>query len=1551
MLQKLNEISKGKNMMWNKVIAVMLVITLTFANFILLGVVAGKGAISYAADNLEAQTNSTQHSNVKFDAYFIKDGSKAHTLMLDASETSKLYFALNVRNNGYLKNASIELNNNNYSIAAQLQASEIMEKIEENKIILKQINYGTEAIVDLPILLEINNEFEKNNVNKQSSLILRGTYVTKDGKEVEIEKEIKISLGWTDSTNVKLVSDISKYMVNDEQKEIFLQEKVELNKEEKSLPLQKTILEIEVPRYNSILPEKINVIVNELGLTTGKQNENIEFSDENWKYDNQTGKLTIEVENKELNGIVWAGIGKDEFAINYIYGEEAYNAKQEQNEVKTNVLAKVYNYSGKEIKENIITSEQTKVLSEEIGNVITGYTEIEQNILKGNMYANCNSNNRAYETKYNVKQIIEISYLNKTESIKMEELPEQFLDENGDKNSTKIGGLNYTYYEKTLIDVDNFNKILGQDGYITIADNAGNEIGRIDANTKQEEGNYVISYEEKQDSIILKTSTPIAEGNLIINHKKAIKADLPYTRNQIVAFKQLQANTSLTNNQEEVVLSGASELKETSTKVDMSINKQTITSEKENVEIKLELNNTNDQSDLFVNPKFIIELPKNIITAKIEKAEVLFDDELKVKNYTVNTNEKGNKQLEINLTGTQTKYNTVPNTNGTTINIQAKLGASQTQQGTAILKVENGNSIQYSPDAVTNVTLNSYIATYLDITVDNIGTSVITVEENEEKEINVKGETIKTESLAENATQEQESKEENEQYLKMIVKSNTEENSVLKAGEKYVYKINLFNETPAELGKAPKWTEEDTAKETELKSKIEELEKLSDLTDEQTAELNNLWVELSTLYTKYAAGEQKEYNELMKEKLEKSNKLAEQIEEYMKLKETTVLTEEQSKRLEELQNIVGTIVTLIEEIETLSKNEPLTDEQEQRIKELSEELNEKTELLTLLTEKQEQRLSELEKKIEDGTISNEDDVTIRNVKLEVNLPKYIKYTSTKITNDIGESLEGKEFKYDDKNNTLILELDEYPQNDMLILEIETTVQKLGQEYKKQLESIINLEYEQQNRKEKIQEQQKLTIGKMEIELIKTIEGLKEINKVGDEITFKLKINNIGGISCSTINGIFKLPDGLNFRKMQYGINDSKYELSNQNVKITEEGIIVPIADINAGDSIYVYVTAVIENTENENLEASASIKYRENIEDDFQEQKALWNINVIDEINNSDNPNEEEENLGEEQSTTYSISGIAWIDENPDGIKSENEKGLPQTKVMLVDVSTNKTIQTLTTDENGQYEFTNINSGEFQVIFEYNQKEYSLTEYKKTSEEEVNSDAIKVEEGIAITDVIKLSNKNIRNINIGLINIPKLDFKLEKRVSKITVQNKQETKTYNFNEVEIAKVEVDSKYINGTVVMIEYTIKVTNEGDVAGTIEKIVDYTPSNMVFSSDLNSSWIQDNSGNLYNTELSQISIEPGETKQISLVLRKNMTEFNTGTINNRAEIVELSNKENLKDQDSIPNNKAQNEDDLSMANVIIGIKTGSVALYVFLIISSLILLAVGIYFIRKI
>ena len=72
-----------KNKKVGKILAIMLVITMTFVNIAFLG----KSLISYALDEtLEAQGTSTQHNNVKFDAYFIDNGGRTlHSVAFDAT--------------------------------------------------------------------------------------------------------------------------------------------------------------------------------------------------------------------------------------------------------------------------------------------------------------------------------------------------------------------------------------------------------------------------------------------------------------------------------------------------------------------------------------------------------------------------------------------------------------------------------------------------------------------------------------------------------------------------------------------------------------------------------------------------------------------------------------------------------------------------------------------------------------------------------------------------------------------------------------------------------------------------------------------------------------------------------------------------------------------------------------------------------------------------------------------------------------------------------------------------------------------------------------------------------------------------------------------------------------------------------------------------------------------------------------------------------------------------------------------------------------------------
>ena len=118
------------------------------------------------------------------------------------------------------------------------------------------------------------------------------------------------------------------------------------------------------------------------------------------------------------------------------------------------------------------------------------------------------------------------------------------------------------------------------------------------------------------------------------------------------------------------------------------------------------------------------------------------------------------------------------------------------------------------------------------------------------------------------------------------------------------------------------------------------------------------------------------------------------------------------------------------------------------------------------------------------------------------------------------------------------------------------------------------------------------------------------------------------------------------------------------------------------------------------------------------------------------------------------------------------------------------------------------------------------------------------------------------------------------------------------------------------------------------------------MTFNSNLNPDWYTGTDGNLYTSSLSEIELKPGETRELKLVLTKQMTAENTGVVNNNAEIYEDFNIYGISDVNSTPANKVQNENDMSAADAILTIKTGESLIYVSVIITSIILGAVVIF-----
>ena len=113
-------------------------------------------------------------------------------------------------------------------------------------------------------------------------------------------------------------------------------------------------------------------------------------------------------------------------------------------------------------------------------------------------------------------------------------------------------------------------------------------------------------------------------------------------------------------------------------------------------------------------------------------------------------------------------------------------------------------------------------------------------------------------------------------------------------------------------------------------------------------------------------------------------------------------------------------------------------------------------------------------------------------------------------------------------------------------------------------------------------------------------------------------------------------------------------------------------------------------------------------------------------------------------------------------------------------------------------------------------------------------------------------------------------------------------------------------------------------------------------MFSSELNPQWYKGSNGKLYSSQLSNTIINPGETKEIKLILTKGMNENNTGTFKNTANILDTNNLSGIEEKDL--------ENNASFAEIILSIKTGGPELYITITIISILIIATGAYVINK-
>lgn len=1565
----------------------------------------GSGLISYAAD---------EQNQITFNAQILDSEGKE---VKEADITSELNLHLSIAvKEGNLKNVNLDLSNCNFKLK------------DESGI--DQINAGENKELNLPIVARNDNKFNLDLLNMESKIKLTGTY-SNDNKTEEVNKEKTVSVKWNAQELYNMDDETRKatkvleneiitnktYTIDGEEKRV-VQVKIKSGIKDNIYPIEKTQItanplesgKMEEGKFvaeNELKAEKVEVVAYSTKATNGKDGSaDFGKTEENklgsWKYDSESGKITITVNNSkdENNCVAWAKNAVDEFVITYIYNEESVkNVNAFRTVVESNL--KLYTDEGEHKKTvRYWVTNTEKAMPIEL-NIQAPESLSKRNIQKGESFA------EAWTLNISNTQIggdiLAVSKIDKLNIADSEDIKP------------------VTHYNATYINKEDFINILGENGEIVILNMAtGEELGKITKESTIENNDKIlgISYSENASQIGVQISKPVKAGKLSIASRKTLNiSSVEEYVSKIDKIDSLTINAIAgiqKAGEEEFIYSTETISKQISlvspkSNAELGINlgkdKETLPVGEENkVDFTVTLHTSKETDKLFNNPTVQIELPEQVKEASIvENTEGISNaNGLELKGITINNN-----IIEVKLTGNQGEYVDY-NGQDTTITFSANLKTPELQPtttGDIKLTVVNGeekieDSKQVTFSAEKGIILANSISNYngeepeILAIKENSKTGLLSEEKsaiaqvkgtiinNTEKDVenvvvvgNFAGEgstitpILKEQIAVENATVEYSADGQTWEAYN-AEKASTYKNykiTFAKLADKSITTFTYKIEIPENLG-ANKSINSTYAIKIEDKA-----QKAATITLETPQKIE---IEVSAKAISDTIYEEQEVTFTV-DVTNKSNVTAKNVSLEASLpEELELVSKPENFDIEAGKTITKTITAKVKalpeetkqkDITTTIKATPNGKEDQAKTVEVKNVVKQ-----ALIKATIEDAYSDGAEFIYEGgqlgyktTITNVSDETLTNVVITSKLPEGTKLNTKEIGVYKYEATEDPDMMKVEKIDIDIKESGENGSIIYIIPKLEKG-QTINIEIKMKADKLDKNVYEKEisyNEVISINEMEDYTLRKDDIiikpnyEISFSSENLTDSSRntyvnPGDEISYTLNIKNKTRFTQDIEINISEITGLKQLTKVEEAISIGNSYAIKKEIK-PEETYRLDIKgianDAKEEDSI-INFKAII----------SQIIQDREGISETreivLKEETTEYRIKGT-KIDEPDKPiDPDDPDIPVEK--TYSISGTAWLDENEDGIKEEKEKLLKGILVKIKQINKENVAEYLKgedekeiiaiTDNEGKYEFKDLKPGKYIVEFEYNTKTYMLTPV-------TNKDSVPIapttSEGTTVkTDTLNITNENIENINIGLVLNSKFDLELNKYITKVTVQNNSGTTEYNYNNEQLAKVEIKAKQMASSTVLVEYQIEVKNNGAVPGTATVIADYLPKGLKFNSEMNTNWYQGTDGNLYTEELKDIMLEPGESKQVKLVLTKAMTSNSTGTFTNAAEIYEDKNDFGLVDTNSTPANQEQKENDYSTAELLISTATGSPMMYIGIIIISMLILGGGIYLINK-
>ena len=1557
-----------------------------------------------------------------------------------------------------------------------IESEEHIEKFENNTFYLNQVAGDSEVRIEVPIEYK-NEEFvNENQISSDNKIVFSGTFVDNEGEEVEVSKEVTLNVSWKDEKEINTESEATKYI--DYGAGVILQtvERINNESEEKTLPVKATEIEINVPTLKEAKPSKITVVANSLEATNGEGAGEVEFSEDNWEYNAEENKLIIKVENtkqkvevKENEGEYlqegetkeeeryYNGTGIDEYLVTYTY-ENVEVGEEEKVTVGTNVTTKMTTVSGVEGENNETTVTENKEYNYELqgkaGDIVSLNKENKKGeISKAYTYVNYNNAGK-YETEIGEEVIVNISYKDIVEGIEVKDERNEYVDKAG--NRVETGDI---YYKRISIAKENFDSILGETGEVKVKDEAGNVIAVVNKDSSvNEAGNIEIGFEGRYGKLSFEISKPAGEGNLVISTVKAING-AGVDKQTYINIDRISTSSSITAKYSYVegavevgTVETSTKLVDTNTEANLVIDRESLSTIEENkdVEMRIELNNARETSDIYGHSEFEIVLPENIESVEVTNVSMLYGEGLEITGSEVN-----GKTIRVIVDGKQEGINSGVLTNGTNIVIKANIKVNlytPAKTENIVMRYTNSEATNYVDGGYKEVGINysaptGLVAVNTVSNYDDNGTVTTSVRQGKKEGIlNVyaQGREVTTEIIVMNnnsntvsemkilgrvphvgvkdiQTGEElgttiESKmaslligdERNRGTFKIYYSENGEATQDLSDG------ANGWTETPANIENIKSYLiiPEDTnyhmgssevlrftytylvpenlkyneysygtfgvyyknnsevAKTNEVsvadlvglttgigpelsltispsKNEVKEYEEnCLNITIENIGQVtaSNIKVDIH-LGTRVAyIRHESNIENTSYQKADYYNGLiltvpSLNVSEKAELKiYTTALNLNNGMNYADEPNEDGTY-DILENITEADATQTVIVTADQLGKELKEVVSFKVRSAEIsITESTNTDISVLKRfgdeinlriKVENENSNKE----MTNLVVTKEIPKEFSFVS---------ATEG--YNYDENSRIITWNIEKLEKNKDITLELVLSVNELEENVSKtsvELSSTVKADGTETYTSNTLS----VSIAKPILVITQTSNTTNTYVKEGDPIHYQYLVKNEGEVVAYSVNLTEFVPEGVGIRSVSYtvnGVETSRGGVIESNVNI--------LTNLDPGAEMVVDLDAValsLNGAEEKSVINYATVQAEEV---SMLTSNSITHIVESTEKDNSSGQNSYTLAEGNNIEKTYRISGVAWFDANQNGMRDSNEELLSNITAKLVDSSSGVIQNTQTTDSNGEYVFSGVKNGTYLIVFEYDSTKYIVTTYQKEGVvSNVNSDVIlttinqegQSKEG-AVTDIIKIEGGSISNIDIGLMSVDKFDLQIDKAISKVMLQTPNETTTEEYDNTKLAKTEVAAKYVSASTVYVEYNITVSNVGDIKGYARKIVDYIPEGMTFNSALeaNADWYTGSDGNLYSEALANRELNPGDSVTLKLVLTKQMNEENTGIINNQVEIYEDYNTYGISDMNSVPGNRAQNENDLSSADLIVSIKTGEVFIYISIIITSILL-----------